>query len=95
MLESDCGVKSSDMSRFRPSLPPPDYKLSKFLLLLRRITVGDHDECLPSLLGKVNKAIAGSEIVILAEGGHMTLVEVEPKSITRRHAEASNKPCLR
>ena len=39
------------------------------------ITVGDHDECAPSLSEEMNKAIAGSKLVILPKSGHMTFVD--------------------
>jgi proline iminopeptidase len=39
------------------------------------ITVGDHDECAPSLSEEMNKAIAGSKLVVLPKSGHMTFVD--------------------
>lgn len=39
------------------------------------ITVGDHDECPPSLSEEMNKAIAGSKLVVLPKSGHMTFVD--------------------
>ncbi len=39
------------------------------------ITVGDHDECEPSLSEEMNKAITGSKLVILPKSGHMTFVD--------------------
>jgi proline iminopeptidase len=39
------------------------------------ITVGDHDECAPSLSEDINKAIVGSRLVILPKSGHMTFVD--------------------
>ncbi len=39
------------------------------------ITVGDHDECAPSLSEDMNKAIAGSQLVVLPKSGHMTFVD--------------------
>jgi proline iminopeptidase len=39
------------------------------------ITVGDHDECAPSLSREMHDLIAGSKLVILPESGHMTFVD--------------------
>ncbi len=39
------------------------------------ITVGDHDECASSLSEEMNKAIAGSKLVVLPKSGHMTFVD--------------------
>jgi proline iminopeptidase len=39
------------------------------------ITVGDHDECAPSLSEEMNKAIVGSRLVVLPKSGHMTFVD--------------------
>lgn len=39
------------------------------------ITVGDHDECAPSLSREMNALIAGSKLVVLPESGHMTFVD--------------------
>jgi proline iminopeptidase len=39
------------------------------------ITVGDHDECDPSLSRQMNEQIAGSKLVILPNSGHMTFVD--------------------
>jgi proline iminopeptidase len=39
------------------------------------ITVGDHDECAPSLSEEMNKAIPGSKLVVLPKSGHMTFVD--------------------
>lgn len=39
------------------------------------ITVGDHDECAPSLSEEMNKAINDSKLVILPKSGHMTFVD--------------------
>ena len=39
------------------------------------ITVGDHDECAPSLSEEMNKMIAGSKLVVLPKSGHMTFVD--------------------
>ena len=42
------------------------------------ITVGDHDECAPSLSEEMNKAISSSKLVVLPRSGHMTFVD-QPK----------------
>ncbi len=39
------------------------------------ITVGDHDECDPSLSRAIHEKIAGSQLVVLPESGHMTFVD--------------------
>ena len=39
------------------------------------ITVGDHDECDPSLAKDMHSLIPGSELVILPQSGHMTFVD--------------------
>ena len=39
------------------------------------ITVGDHDECDPSLSREMHERIAGSKLVILPRSGHMTFVD--------------------
>jgi proline iminopeptidase len=39
------------------------------------ITVGDHDECDPSLSREMNTLIPGSKLVVLPESGHMTFVD--------------------
>jgi proline iminopeptidase len=39
------------------------------------ITVGDHDECDPSLSKAMQEKIAGSRLVILPQSGHMTFVD--------------------
>jgi pimeloyl-ACP methyl ester carboxylesterase len=39
------------------------------------ITVGDHDECAPSLSREINQLIPGSQLVVLPESGHMTFVD--------------------
>ena len=39
------------------------------------ITVGDHDECDPSLSQEIHQKIAGSKLVILPKSGHMTFVD--------------------
>jgi len=39
------------------------------------ITVGDNDECDPSLSKEMNQKIAGSKLVILPKSGHMTFVD--------------------
>ncbi len=39
------------------------------------ITVGDHDECDPTLARDMNQSIGGSKLVVLPESGHMTFVD--------------------
>lgn len=39
------------------------------------ITVGDHDECDPSLSREMNARIPGSKLVVLPNSGHMTFVD--------------------
>jgi proline iminopeptidase len=39
------------------------------------ITVGDHDECDPSLSREMNALIPGSKLVVFPKSGHMTLVD--------------------
>ena len=39
------------------------------------ITVGDHDECAPSLSQAIHDRIPGSTLVILPKSGHMTFVD--------------------
>jgi len=39
------------------------------------ITVGDHDQCDPSLSRKMQEEIPGSKLVVLPESGHMTFVD--------------------
>jgi proline iminopeptidase len=39
------------------------------------ITVGDHDECAPSLSEEMRRLIPGSRLVVLPEAGHMTFVD--------------------
>ena len=39
------------------------------------ITVGDHDECAPSLAEEMHAKIPGSRLVILPRSGHMTFVD--------------------
>jgi proline iminopeptidase len=39
------------------------------------ITVGDHDECAPSLSREMTALIPGSKLVVLPESGHMTFVD--------------------
>jgi len=39
------------------------------------VTVGDNDECGPSLAREINEKIAGSKLVIFPQSGHMTFVD--------------------
>jgi proline iminopeptidase len=47
----------------------------KSLTVPTLITVGDHDECDPSLSREMNALIPGSKLVVLPESGHMTFVD--------------------
>jgi len=60
----DGNLKSVEYSDRLPSIKVPTL-----------ITVGDHDECAPSLSEEINKAIAGSKLVVLPKSGHMTFVD--------------------
>ena len=39
------------------------------------ITVGDHDECDPSIAKDMQRCIPGSQLVVIPESGHMTFVD--------------------
>lgn len=39
------------------------------------ITVGDHDECAPSISEEMHQKIAGSKLVVFPKSGHMTFVD--------------------
>jgi proline iminopeptidase len=39
------------------------------------ITVGDHDECAPSLSEEMHQKISGSKLVVFPKSGHMTFVD--------------------
>jgi proline iminopeptidase len=39
------------------------------------ITVGDHDECAPSLAQEMHEKISGSRLLVLPKSGHMTFVD--------------------
>jgi len=39
------------------------------------ITVGDHDECAPTIARDMQKLIPGSKLVVFPESGHMTFVD--------------------
>jgi len=39
------------------------------------ITAGDHDECAPSLAEEMHRLIAGSQLVVFPQSGHMTFVD--------------------
>ena len=39
------------------------------------ITVGDHDECGPTIAKEMNQRIPGSKLVVLPQSGHMTFVD--------------------
>ncbi len=55
------------------------------------ITVGDHDECAPSLSEEMNRAIAGSKLVVLPRSGHMTFVD-QPNLFNRAVGEFLHPP---
>ncbi len=46
------------------------------------ITVGDHDECAPSLSEEMHTAIPGSKLVVFPKSGHMTFVD-QPNRFNR------------
>ena len=50
----------------------------KTLTVPTLITVGDHDECDPSIAKDMNALIPGSKMVVLPQSGHMTFVD-QPK----------------
>ena len=39
------------------------------------VTVGDNDECAPSLSKEMNEKISGSKLVVFPKSGHMTFVD--------------------
>lgn len=39
------------------------------------VTVGDHDECAPSISQEIHQKITGSKLVIFPKSGHMTFVD--------------------
>lgn len=45
------------------------------------ITVGDHDECDPSIAKDMQKCIPGSKLVVFPQSGHMTFVDQPDKFI--------------
>ena len=47
----------------------------KTLTVPTLITVGDHDECDPSVAREMNALIPGSKLVVLPKSGHMTFVD--------------------
>ncbi len=60
----DGNLKSAEYADRLPSIKVPTL-----------ITVGDHDECAPSLSEDMHKLIPGSKLVILPKSGHMTFVD--------------------
>jgi proline iminopeptidase len=60
----DGNMKSVEYSDKLPSIKVPTL-----------ITVGDNDECAPSLSREMNGKIAGSKLVIFPKSGHMTFVD--------------------
>jgi proline iminopeptidase len=55
------------------------------------ITVGDHDECDPSLSRDMNARIPGSKLVVLPNSGHMTFVD-QPRMFNKAVDEFLNPP---
>jgi proline iminopeptidase len=55
------------------------------------ITVGDHDECAPSLSEEMNRIISGSKLVVLPKSGHMTFVD-QPNLFNRTVNEFLHPP---
>jgi proline iminopeptidase len=55
------------------------------------ITVGDHDECDPSLSRDMNVRIPGSKLVVLPNSGHMTFVD-QPGMFNKAVDEFLNPP---
>lgn len=60
----DGNLKSVEYTDRLPSLTVPTL-----------ITVGDNDECAPSLSQEMNQKISGSKLVIFPKSGHMTFVD--------------------
>jgi proline iminopeptidase len=55
------------------------------------ITVGDHDECDPSLSRAMQERISGSKLVVLPKSGHMTFVDQTGMFITAVDSFIHNK----
>jgi proline iminopeptidase len=60
----DGNLKSAEYTDRLPTLHVPTL-----------ITVGDHDECDPALAQVMHEKIAGSELLVLRESGHMVFVD--------------------
>jgi proline iminopeptidase len=60
----DGNLKSAEYADKLPSITVPTL-----------ITVGDHDECAPSLSEEMHRLIAGSKLVVIPQSGHMTFVD--------------------
>jgi proline iminopeptidase len=60
----DGNLKSAEYTDQLPTLKVPTL-----------ITVGDHDECEPSLAETMHAKIKGSKLVVLPKSGHMTFVD--------------------
>ncbi len=60
----DGNLKSAEYADRLPSIKIPTL-----------ITVGDHDECDPSLSREMNRLIPGSRLVVFPNSGHMTFVD--------------------
>lgn len=60
----DGNLRSVEYAKRLPSIKVPTL-----------ITVGDHDECDPSLSREMNRLIPGSRMVVLPNSGHMTFVD--------------------
>ncbi len=60
----DGNLKSVEYASRLPSIKVPTL-----------ITVGDHDECAPSLSEEMHRLIPNSKLIALPESGHMTFVD--------------------
>jgi proline iminopeptidase len=60
----DGNLKSAEYADKLPSITVPTL-----------ITVGDHDECAPSLSEEMHRLVTGSKLVVLPQSGHMTFVD--------------------
>ncbi len=60
----DGNLKSVEYASRLPSIKVPTL-----------VTVGDHDECAPSLSEEMHRLIPNSKLIVLPESGHMTFVD--------------------